>query len=144
MIIKKLTELKAAKNMTNQKISDLSKVPLSTVNRIFSGQTENPNIQTIADIVGALGGSLDELLGIQNPTQQEAPVPKETPVQKETSNQAEVIDLYKEIIRSKDETIRSKDKAIKIMGGVLIGVLATVMIVLIIDVLNGGFGYVRY
>lgn len=137
MIIKKLTELKALKKMTNQQISDLSKVPLSTVNRIFSGQTENPNIQTIADIVGAMGGSLDELLGIQNSTQQEAPVPKETPVQKELSNQAEVIELYKEIIRS-------KNLAIKIMGGVLIGVLAAVMIVLIIDVLHGGFGYVRY
>ena len=137
MIIKKLSELKASKKMTNQQISDLSKVPLSTVNRIFSGQTENPNIQTIADIVGAMGGSLDELLGIQTPTQQEAQVQKETPVQKEPSNQAEVIELYKEIIRS-------KDKAIKIMGGVLVGVVAVILIVLIIDVLNGGSGYVRY
>ena len=144
MIIKKLTELKALKKMTNQQISDLSKVPLSTVTRIFSGQTENPNIQTIADIVGAMGGSLDELLGIQNQPQQEAPTPKETPVKKETSNQAEVIDLYKEIIRSKDETIHSKEKAIKIMGGMLIGVFVIILLVLIIDVLNGGFGFVRY
>ena len=144
MIIKKLSELKASKKMTNQQISDLSKVPLSTVTRIFSGQTENPNIQTIADIVGALGGSLDELLGIQKPTQPEAPVPKEVPVQKETTNQAEVIDLYKEIIRSKDETIHSKEKAIKIMGGMLIGVFVIILLVLIIDVVNGGFGFMRY
>ena len=51
---------------------------------------------------------------------------------------------YKEIIRSKDETIHSKDKAIKIMGGMLIGVFVVILLVLIIDVLNGGFGFVRY
>ena len=150
MIIKMLKELKSLKQLTNQQIADLSGVPLSTVSRIFNGQTENPNIQTIADIVGAMGGSLDELLGIRQPFPQETPAPKEVPVQhdappqKEHPNYSEMIDLYKEIIHSKDETIRSKDKAIKIMGGMLIGVFVIILLVLIIDVLNGGFGFVRY
>lgn len=150
MIIKMLKELKSLKQLTNQQIADLSGVPLSTVSRIFNGQTENPNIQTIADIVGAMGGSLDELLGIRQPFPQETPASKEVPVQhdappqKEHPNYSEMIDLYKEIIHSKDETIRSKDKAIKIMGGMLIGVFVVILLVLIIDVLNGGFGFVRY
>ena len=139
MIIKKLTELKASRKLTNQQIADLSGVPVSTVTRIFSGQTESPNLQTIADIVRALDGSVDELLGLRYEEKKEA------------ATNTDLIELYKEIIRnkdehlrSKDETIRAKDKAIKIMGGMLIGVFVIILLVLIIDVLSGGFGFVRY
>jgi transcriptional regulator with XRE-family HTH domain len=132
MITRKLIALKSSRNLTNQQISDLSEVPLSTVTRILSGQTENPNIQTIADIVGALDGSMDEILGLKSTAQ------------KEPESHTELIELYKEIIRNKDEVILSKDKAIKIMGGVLIGIVAVLLILLIMDMLNGGLGIVRY
>lgn len=132
MITRKLIALKSARNLTNQQIADLSGVPLSTVTRILSGQTENPNIQTIADIVGALDGSMDDILGLKSPAQ------------KEPVSHTELIELYKEIIRNKDEVIRSKDKAIKIMGGVLIGIVAVLLILLIIDMFNGGLGIMRY
>ena len=46
MITEKLTELKEKSALTNQQIADLSGVPLSTVTRIFSGQTDNPTIST--------------------------------------------------------------------------------------------------
>ena len=131
MITRKLIALKTARNLTNQQIADLSGVPLSTVTRILSGQTENPNIQTIADIVGALDGSMDDILGLKSQAQ------------KEPQSHTDLIELYKEIIRNKDETIRSKDKAIKIMVGVLIGIVATLMIILIIDMANGGLGILR-
>lgn len=125
MITRKLIALKTARNLSNQQISELSGVPLSTVTRILSGQTENPNIQTIADIVGALDGSMDDILGLKSPAQ------------KEPQSHTDLIELYKEIIRS-------KERAIKIMGAVLIGIVAVLLIVLIIDMLNGGIGFVRY
>ncbi len=139
MITRKLIALKSARNLTNQQIADLSGVPLSTVTRILSGQTENPNLQTIADIVGALDGSLDEILGLRYEEKKEAPT------------NTDLIELYKEIIRNKDENIRSKDdvirnkdKTIKLMGYALIGIVGVLLIILIIDVLNGGFGLLRY
>ena len=132
MITRKLIALKTARNLTNQQISDLSGVPLSTITRILSGQTENPNIQTIADIVGALDGSMDDILGLRSTAQ------------KEPESHTELIELYKDIIRGKDETIRGKDKTIKIMGGLLVGIVIILLIVLIIDLLNGGLGFMRY
>lgn len=132
MITRKLIALKSARNLTNQQIADLSGVPLSTVTRILSGQTENPNIQTIADIVGALDGSMDDILGLRSTAQ------------KEPQSHTDLIELYKEIIRNKDETIRSKDKAIKMMAIALASIVGVLLIILIIDMLNGGLGFMRY
>ena len=132
MIIKKLTELKTSRKLTNQQISDLSGVPLSTVTRIFGGQTESPNLQTIADIVKALDGSVDELLGLRYEEKKEAPV------------NTDLIELYKEIIRSKDQNIRSKEKTIKLMGLALTGLVGVLLLILIIVIFNGGLGFMRY
>lgn len=41
--------------------------PLSTVNRILSGQTENPSFRDVAAIVAAMDGSLDAITGLQKP-----------------------------------------------------------------------------
>ena len=64
-ITTQLKALKDKKQMTNQQLSDLSGVPVGTINRILSGQTENPSFQTVCDLVVTLGGSLDELAGIR-------------------------------------------------------------------------------
>ena len=132
MITRKLIALKTARNLTNQQIADLSGVPLSTVTRILSGQTENPNIQTIADIVGALDGSMDDILGLKSPAQ------------KEPQSHTELIELYKDIIHNRDDVIRGKDRTIKMMGIALASIVGVLLIILIIDMLNGGLGFMRY
>lgn len=63
MIYKKLKDLKEKSKLSNHEISELSGVPESTINRIFSGHTDNPSFQTICDIVLALDGSLDDFVG---------------------------------------------------------------------------------
>ena len=50
MDIKELKKLKRAAKMTNIEISDLSGIPVSTVNKIFSGATENPRYATLLAI----------------------------------------------------------------------------------------------
>lgn len=60
-----LKGMKNERNLTLQQISDASGVPVSTVNRILNGQTENPSFRDIAAIVAALDGSLDALTGLQ-------------------------------------------------------------------------------
>ena len=42
MISAQLKELKDKRKLTNQQLADLSGVPLGTINRILSGQTDNP------------------------------------------------------------------------------------------------------
>ena len=50
--------------LTYQEISDVSGVPLSTVQNFFSKFSKAPSIYTVAPICKALGISLDEAFGI--------------------------------------------------------------------------------
>lgn len=62
MVSDKLRELKEAKGLTNHEIAEATNIPDSTINRILAGQTENPTFSNVADIVVALGGSLDDVI----------------------------------------------------------------------------------
>ena len=62
MWLENLKELKKARGMTSQQIADATKIPASTIKRIFAGDTPDPYISTIHRIVTVLDGSLDEVL----------------------------------------------------------------------------------
>lgn len=96
MLSDQLKQLKEERKLTNQQLADISGVPLGTINRILSGQTDNPSFQTICDIVLAMDGSLDELAGIQ--------VETETAVKAKAPGR-EIIELYQEIISNKEKWI---------------------------------------
>ena len=66
MWLDNLKELKKAKGMSSKQIADVTKIPESTIKRIFSGDTEDPYVFTIHRIVIALGGSLDHILADTN------------------------------------------------------------------------------
>ena len=66
MWLDNLKELKKAKGMTTKQIADATKLPESTIKRIFSGETEDPYVTTIHRIVITLGGSLDHILADTN------------------------------------------------------------------------------
>ena len=66
MWLDNLKELKKAKGMTAKQISEITKIPESTIKRIFSGDTPDPYVSTIHRIVVALGGSLDHILADTN------------------------------------------------------------------------------
>ena len=68
MLATQLKLLKEKRKLPTQQLSDLSGVPVGTINRILSGQTDNPSFQTVCDLVMAMDGSLDELVGIQAET----------------------------------------------------------------------------
>jgi transcriptional regulator with XRE-family HTH domain len=56
-----LAALKKRTGLSIKQIADKSNLPERTVNRIFSGDTDNPYMTTLIPIVNALGGSLDEI-----------------------------------------------------------------------------------
>jgi transcriptional regulator with XRE-family HTH domain len=62
MWLDKLKELKTAKGLTSKQIADATKLPERTIVRLFSGDTDNPYVDTLHRIVTALGGSLDDIL----------------------------------------------------------------------------------
>lgn len=67
MWLENLKELRTAKgNPSYKQIAERSRVPERTVTRIFSGETENPGVQHLRDIVKVLDGSLDDIFADTN------------------------------------------------------------------------------
>lgn len=128
MITEKLTELKEKSALTNQQIADLSGVPLSTATRIFSGQTDNPSFQTISDIVNVMGGSLDEIVGVNKKTP--TPITPDNP-------QERLIKFYQ-------DALSHKNKWIKTLFICLCTLVAVMMIILLFDIFNPNIGFVKY
>ena len=62
MWLDNLKELKKTKGMSSKQIAEKTNLPERTVARIFSGDTDNPYVDTLVRIVGVLGGSLDDIL----------------------------------------------------------------------------------
>lgn len=142
-----LKELKKTRNLTIAEIAELSKIPSSTVSRIFSGNTMNASFETISPIVIAMGGSLDEMVGLKFP--EEAPVKPQV----ETT-----ITAYADLLNEKDLRIREKDENIKSLNDdlrrerkdknrliTLVMALTVALVSLVIfDVANAGLGFFRY
>ena len=59
MWLDNLKELKKMTGMSSKQIAELTNLPERTVIRIFSGDTDNPYVDTLHRIVSVLGGSLD-------------------------------------------------------------------------------------
>ena len=112
MLSTRLKELKDQRKLTNQQLSDLSGVPVGTINRILSGQTDNPSFQTVCDMVMAMGGSLDELAGIQTPGGGEPSPPGE-----------DLIRLYERTIEGKEKWLYRLFFLCCVLVAVLLGVL---------------------
>lgn len=62
MWLDNLRELKKERNVSNKWIAEATNLPERTVNRIFSGDTDNPYADTLHRIVTVLDGSLDRIL----------------------------------------------------------------------------------
>lgn len=56
-----MKSLKDKSGMTNHEISEESGVPEPTLEKIFSGATKKPGINTVIDIIHAMGGTLDSI-----------------------------------------------------------------------------------
>ena len=126
MLADYLKVLKNKKNLTNQELSDLSGVPIGTINRIIAGQTDNPNFQTVCDIVIALDGSLDELAGIKPAAEKES----------QSAPNIEMIQMYRHLISTKDKWIHR-------LFICLCSLVVFILAILLIDLLNPSMGFFR-
>lgn len=62
MWLENLKELRKKTGLSSKQIADMTNLPERTVVRIFSGDTDNPYVDTLHRIVTVLGGSLDDVL----------------------------------------------------------------------------------
>jgi predicted ribosome quality control (RQC) complex YloA/Tae2 family protein len=61
LVAKYLTELKTKTGLSFEAIAEKSNRPVSTVKNLCTGKTEDPRLDTVAPVVYALGGSIDEM-----------------------------------------------------------------------------------
>ena len=61
MWLDNLKDLKRKAGMSAKQIAEKTNLPERTVTRIFSGDTDNPYVDTLRRIVAVLGGSLDDI-----------------------------------------------------------------------------------
>ena len=104
MWLENLKELKKAKGMTTKQIAEATKIPESTLKRIFSGDTDNPYVDTVRRIAIALDSSLDEIFA-------ETKVVVATEAVKETTAEIEMlraktIEQEKEILVLKERVLQ--------------------------------------
>lgn len=57
----RLREIKSNLNLSTKEIASVSGIPEPTLEKLFSGQTKNPGINSIQKLVHALGYTLDDL-----------------------------------------------------------------------------------
>ena len=142
MIKEYLKYLKTNGNFSWHDISVASGLPEVTIRKIFSGETADPRFETVVRLVSAMGGSLDKVNAIQKVDDVE--VPEDSRVEALKALKEVYEERIVEIKRSSDDHIQSLKRdnkllliAVCILGAFLIGTL-------LIDLLIGSVGWLRY
>lgn len=104
MWLDNLKELKKQKGMSTKQIAEQTKLPERTVIRIFSGDTDNPYVDTLHRIVTVLGGSLDDILA-------DTKVVVATESLVEVKENAEVVEAERDLVLAELEMLRAKTAA---------------------------------
>lgn len=168
-----LSMLKAKTGLTYEAIAEKSKRSESTVKNLCLGKAEDPRIDTVAPVVYALGGSMDEML---NPEKNKDEL-KETSVialkdsykhqvelQKETyevhignirthyeQHHEDLKENFEKRLADKREIIETKDAHIKTLekecrhNKIAFWICICVFVtVLIVEIMNPNLGWFRY
>ena len=124
--IKRLNDQVASANKTQQQLSDLSGVDVSSLSRMLTKEAYDPGWSKVRDLVLALGWSLDALAGI-------------IPAQKTQENTPSV-EMYERIIAEKNRWIR----VLTIACAVFCVVLIVIVWYFIWDATNPHAGIIKY
>ncbi|MBE5967693.1 MAG: helix-turn-helix transcriptional regulator [Lachnospiraceae bacterium] len=73
MGLEKIAEYKKKMGLTNEELSRLSGVPKGTIDKILSGVTKDPKLETLKAIARVLGCSLDDFDDTENRTTHSEP-----------------------------------------------------------------------
>lgn len=143
MNIDYLNELKEKLSITNDQLAQMSGVPESTVSRILNGTTDNPNFQTIVDIVRTLKGSIDVMEDLCH-TAESAPKETETKTESKPEKTAEEEAAQKASAEVFHATIAVKDRWIRFLVGLFVCVVSFVLIMIAYDLLHPNKGWIQY
>lgn len=105
MWLDNLKQLKKQQNMSSKQIAELTSLPERTVCRIFSGETDNPYVDTLHRIVTVLGGSLDDILA-------DTKVVVATESLVEVKENANVVEAERDLVAAENALLKDKVAAL--------------------------------
>jgi transcriptional regulator with XRE-family HTH domain len=105
MWLDNLKELKKAKGLTSKQLADATKIPESTIKRIFSGDTDNPYVDTVRRIADALDTTLDNIFA-------ETKVVLATETLVEVKENANIVEAERDLIIVENDMLKAKNAAL--------------------------------
>lgn len=121
-IIDRLKALKAKSGMTSQQIAEKSKIPESTITRIFSGKTANPTITTVIAIAKAMGGTSADIFDDTVKVDVVSDTPQVVVPQVDEKLYNEIINIYKDLLKIKDRRINTLLTFVAVLTAALIAI----------------------
>lgn len=106
MWLDNLKELKKLKGMSVKQIADKTNLPERTVNRIFSGDTDNPYVDTLHRIVTVLDGSLDDILADTKVVVANESLVEVKETLEEVKGNANVMEAERDLIKVENERLK--------------------------------------
>lgn len=106
MWLENLKELKKEKGMSAKQIAEKTNLPERTVNRILSGDTDNPYVDTLHRIVNVLGGSLDDILADTKVVVATESLVEVKETLEEVKGTASVMEAQRDLIKVENERLK--------------------------------------
>ena len=101
-----LKELKKAKGLSSKQIADMTSLPERTVSRIFSGDTDNPYMDTIHRIAVALDASLDDIFADTKAVVATERLVEVKETLEEVKGAADVMEAERDLVKLENERLK--------------------------------------
>lgn len=143
--IKIFLELKKKSGLSNQQIADKTNLSISTINRFFRGEMENPDLEKVTLILGAMGYSLsdladDEKISISRYNVDELLLPYIERIAEPYLHQIEILQSEKEHLL---ESLAYRKLICNILLAISVSLIAFICVILVIDLANPNIGWYR-
>lgn len=103
----KLNFQKSKKNLTNLKISQLTGIPISNIDKIFSGTNKNPTLSTLQKIAEILDCSIDDFIEYKNAPVMPLYIDKQTEtIANEIAGNESLKKIFKNLISLKEDDLK--------------------------------------
>jgi transcriptional regulator with XRE-family HTH domain len=106
MWVENLKELKKKSNLSSKQIAEKTKLPERTIARILAGETDHPRIDTLYNIVTALGGTLNDIFADTN-------IVVATEKLVEIKDSVDVVEAEKDIVLAENNTLIAENTNLK-------------------------------
>ena len=128
MVAQYLKALKSKGKFTSAELAQMSGIPETTIRKILSGETADPRFDTVAKLVLAMGGSLNDLVEkVEEKDMKESPV-----IAIKEVYEAQIKDLQDHI-----DSFKQDKKHLTIAVSVLGSVIAVLLVLAVAFELHG-------